>query len=140
MPKPPLPRELTDFLAQPNPAVIATLDADGSPHTAATWYLWEDGGAVVNMAESRKRLQHMREDPRVSLTVMGSGDAWYHHVTLRGRVSGLEDDAGLVHIDRLSRHYMGNDYGARDQGRVTAWIDVEWWHAWDMGQPWTPVD
>ena len=82
MPKPPLPPELDRFLAQPNPAVIATLRPDGSPHTAATWYLWEGGRVLVNMDESRKRLDYLRSDPRASITVMGQ-ENWYYHVSLR---------------------------------------------------------
>ena len=35
MPKPPPPPEFNEYLAQPDPSVIATLDADGGPHTAA---------------------------------------------------------------------------------------------------------
>jgi hypothetical protein len=56
MPKPPLPHEFAEFLSQPNPSVIATLQQDGSPHTAATWYLWEDGrppGRVLDWLADR---------------------------------------------------------------------------------------
>ena len=88
MPKPPLPPELDQFLAQPNPAVIATLRPDGSPHTAATWYLWEGGRMLVNMDESRKRLDYLRSDPRASITVMGQ-ENWYYHVSLSGRAISL---------------------------------------------------
>jgi PPOX class probable F420-dependent enzyme len=135
MPKPPLPQELEDFLKQPNPSVIATLRPDGSPHSAATWYLWVDGRVLVNMDESRKRLDHLRRDPRVSITVLGK-DEWYRHVTLTGRAT-LEDDTQLEDIDKLSRHYMGDAYSQRDRGRVSAWIEVEEWHSWEYGHPWT---
>jgi nitroimidazol reductase NimA-like FMN-containing flavoprotein (pyridoxamine 5'-phosphate oxidase superfamily) len=65
MPKPPLPPEIDEFLKEPNPAVIATLQSDGSPNTVATWYLWENGRVLVNMDEGRKRLKFMRRDPHV---------------------------------------------------------------------------
>jgi PPOX class probable F420-dependent enzyme len=140
MPKPPLPRELTEFLARPQPAVIATLQQDGTPHTAATWYVWdEDGRVLVNMASTRKRLDHLRRDPRVSLTAMGADD-WYRHVTLRGRMTNIEDDPDLSGIDRLCRHYLGRPYSARDQKRINGWIEVEQWHAWVHGQTWRPED
>jgi hypothetical protein len=77
MPKPPLPPDLVAFLAEPNPSVIATIRPDGSPHTAATWYLWVDGRVLVNMDEGRRRLEHVRQEPRVSITVLGRAD-WYH--------------------------------------------------------------
>ena len=107
MPKPPLPAELDEFLQRPNPAVIATLKPDGAPHTVATWYLWEGGRILVNMDEGRARLEYLRRDPRVSLTVI-DGDDWYRHVSLRGRVVSLEDDTDLAEIDRLSQRYRAS--------------------------------
>jgi PPOX class probable F420-dependent enzyme len=136
MPKPPLPSELQQFLAAPNPSVIATVRPDGSPHTAATWYDWEDGRALVNMSDSRKRLDNLRANPHVSLTVLGQGDDWYHQVTLRGRVVSLEPDPDLEGIDRLAKRYTGQPYPRREQSRVSAWIEVDWWYGWAMGQPW----
>src|SRR5689334_14059148 len=136
MPKPPLPEELEQFLTRPNPAVIATLQPDGTPHTAATWYLWENGRVLINMDESRRRLEYLKADPRVSITVIGQ-DNWYRHVTLRGRIAAIDADEGLGDIDRLSRHYTGGPYPERERRRVSAWIEVERWHSWVGGRPWT---
>jgi PPOX class probable F420-dependent enzyme len=135
MSKLPLPKALEEFLSQPNPSVIATLTADGSPHTVATWYVWDNGRILVSMDEGRKRLDHLRTDPRVSITVMDRED-WYRHVTVRGHVGSLDADPELEDIDRLSRHYTGHPYPARDRARVSAWIEVDAWHAWDRGRPW----
>ena len=135
MPKPPLPPTLDAFLKSPNPCVIGSAQPDGSPHTAATWYLWEGGRALVNMDATRKRLEHMRSDPRVSLTVLGA-ETWYQQVTLIGRVAEFAEDTDLEGIDRLSTHYMGQAYSGRDQQRVNAWIEVESWYAWNGGQYW----
>ncbi len=130
MPKPPIPDELQALLREPNPAVIATLTPDGAPHSVATWYLWEpDGRVLVNMDASRARLEYIRADPRVSLTVLDAED-WYRHVSVFGRVVSIEPDEGLQGIDRLSQHYRGQPYKTRDRPRVNAWIEVERWHAW----------
>jgi PPOX class probable F420-dependent enzyme len=123
------------MLANPNPAIIGTVTPDGAPNTVATWYLWEDGRVLVNMDEGRRRLEYLRANPRVSLTVL-DGDEWYRHITLHGRVT-LVDDTDLVDIDRLSTHYMGNPYSQRDRGRVSGWIEIDSWHAWYGGRPWT---
>jgi PPOX class probable F420-dependent enzyme len=129
MPKPPLPAELDALLREPNPATISTLKPDGSPHSVATWYLWEDGRILVNMDHSRARLDYIRKDPRVAVTVLDGGD-WYRHVSLFGRVASIEPDEGLRDIDRLSQHYRGAPYRNRDSPRESAWIEVEKWHAW----------
>jgi PPOX class probable F420-dependent enzyme len=130
MPKPPLPPEYDALLREPNPSVIGTLMPDGSPHTVATWYLWEDGRVLVNMDEGRARLAWMRRDPRVSLTVLMQDD-WSKHISLRGRViEFVGGEQGLDDIDRIARHYTGRPYPIRDQGRVSAWIEISAWHAW----------
>jgi PPOX class probable F420-dependent enzyme len=129
MSKPPLPEAAVAMLRRPNPAVIATLRSDGQPVSAATWYLWDDGRVLVNMDEGRKRLDHIRNDPRVSLTVLDKDD-WYTHVTLIGHVAEMRDDEDLADIDRLSRHYLGQPYAQRDRRRVSAWIEIERWHGW----------
>ncbi|GGK70267.1 PPOX class F420-dependent oxidoreductase [Streptomyces flaveus] len=130
MSKPPLPEAAVVVLKKPNPAVIATVRSDGQPVSTATWYLWEDDGRVlVNMDEGRKRLDHMRNDPRVTLTVLDEGN-WYTHITLIGRVVDLRDDEGLADIDRLCQHYGGRPYPQRDRARVSAWIEIDRWHGW----------
>ncbi|MFC0003814.1 PPOX class F420-dependent oxidoreductase [Micromonospora siamensis] len=129
MSKPPLPDAAVAMLRKPNPAVITTLRAGGQPVSAATWYLWEDGRILVNMDEGRRRLEHVRNDPRVSLTVLDEA-GWYTHLSVVGHVVELRPDEGLADIDRLSRHYTGNDYPRRERGRVSALIEIDRWHGW----------
>ena len=83
---------------------MATVRADGSPHSVATWYDWVDGLILLNMDASRARLGHLRRDPRVSLTVLDK-DSWYSHVSLTGVVDRLVDDPELADIDRLALRY-----------------------------------
>jgi PPOX class probable F420-dependent enzyme len=129
MPPTPVPPEIEEFLRRPNPAVVGTLRPDGSPHTVPTWYAWEDGLVLLNMAESRLRLRFMRRDPRVSLTVL-DGASWYRHVSLLGRVVRIEDDPDLTDIDRLAVRYTGKPFRHRDEKRVSAWVEPERWHRW----------
>ena len=138
MSKPPLPDEAVAMLKKANPAVITTLRPDGQPVSTPTWYLWDDGRVLVNMDEGRKRLEHIRRDPRVSLTVLDEV-GWYTHISIIGRVAETRPDEGLADIDRLARQYLGNDYPMRDRDRVSAWIEIERWHGWgtlkDNSQP-----
>jgi PPOX class probable F420-dependent enzyme len=137
VPRVPVPSELSVFLSRPNPAVIATLRADGSPHTVSTWYDWVDGRVLVNMDESRMRLGHLRRDPRAALTAMDADD-WYRHVSLIGRVVSIEPDAKLADIDKLAVRYTGKPFRGRQAKRVSAWLEPERWHAWSGGGAWDP--
>ena len=100
----------------------------GAPVSVATWYLWEDGRILLNLDGERKRLDHMRADPRVSLTVLDS-ESWYRHISVQGTVT-LSPDEDLSEVDRLAIHYTGKPYRNRERTRVSAWLDIESYHAW----------
>ena len=132
MPKPPLPSIVRDLLKQPNPAVIAANRPDGQPVSVATWYLLEDDDRIlINMDAGRRRLSYLRDDPRVSLTVLSEGN-WGTHVSVQGRVVDLSPDVELAGIDRLAQHYTSGSYPVRNRDRVNGWIDIEFWHAWQL--------
>lgn len=57
MPRAPVPPDVDEFLRRPNPAIVASLRRDGSPHTVATWYAWEENRVLLSMDESRLRLR-----------------------------------------------------------------------------------
>ncbi|GCD42585.1 PPOX class F420-dependent oxidoreductase [Streptomyces paromomycinus] len=129
MSKPPLPQEAVAVLEKANPAVITTLRSDGQPVSTATWYLWDDGRVLVNMDEGRRRLEHLRNDPRVTITVLDES-SWYTHISIIGRVTEFREDKDLTDIDRLAHHYLGDAYPQRDRARVSAWIEIDRWHGW----------
>ena len=120
------------MLSAPNPAVITTLRSDGQPVSVATWYVMDDDRVLVNMDAGRKRLDYLRSDPRVSLTVLKQGD-WYTHVSVQGRVGPVVEDEGLGDIDRLSQHYTGHAYGNRESPRVSTHLIIDRWHGWNSG-------
>jgi PPOX class probable F420-dependent enzyme len=124
------PPELLEFLRRPNPCVVATVRPDGELHTAATWYDVEaDGSLLLNMDASRRRLGHMRADPRVALTILDAGD-WYSHLSVIGRVREIRPDPDLVDIDRLSRRYTGAPYEDRGRDSWTAIVEIGRWYSW----------
>lgn len=101
--------EVDAFLARPNHAVGPSLSRDGSPHTAPTWYDWEQGRLLLSMHESRLRPRFMRRDPRVALTALDHKD-WSRHVSLLGRIGSLEEDVDLRDVDRLALRYTGERF------------------------------
>jgi hypothetical protein len=62
------------------------------------------------------------------------GESWYTHVSVIGRVTELVDDTELADIDRIARHYTGKPYANRDNKRVSAWIEIDVWHAWNVSE------
>jgi PPOX class probable F420-dependent enzyme len=129
----PLPDKIRDLLAQPNPAVMGTIAADGRPVTVGTWYLLEpDGTILLGLDAQRARLNHLRRDPRISLTALAKDD-WYTHVSVQGRAASIVDDEGLHDIDRLCEHYTGHPYANRKRRRVSVHVEIDRWHGWSGG-------
>jgi hypothetical protein len=87
----------------------------------------------VNMDRARRRLEYLRNDPRVTLTMLAKSD-WYIHVSVQGTMVDIGDDEDLAGIDRLSQHYTHRPYPTRDRGRVNGWVVVESWHGWRHGK------
>mgnify|MGYP001041597581 CR=1 FL=1 len=137
MPLAPLPDELVEFLKRPHAAVISTVRSDGAPYSAATWYDWEDGRVLLNLDESRRRLEYLRGDPRVAVTAMQE-DAWYKQVSVMGEVVSVEPDRDLRDIDRLAVRYTGSPFARRDQPRWSVWVRVDRWFGWNGGAAWPP--
>lgn len=135
MPASPLPDDVLALLRQPNPAVMATVAADGRPVTVATWYLLTDDGRILlTLDAGRARLKHLRTDPRVSLTALAKDD-WYTQVSVQGRVVSIEDDTDLRGTDRVARHYLGQPYPDRVRPRVVAVVEIDRWHGWGAVKP-----
>lgn len=130
MPAMPLPPAIETLVRAANPAVVASVRANGTPHSAATWYDWEDGRVLLNMDESRLRLRFLRQNPAVSLTILDHAN-WYRHLTLVGHIEAMHEDVGLRDIDRLAQRYVGSPYPERGHRRITAWMRVMSWHGWD---------
>jgi hypothetical protein len=90
------------------------------------------------MDEGRKRLEHMRHDPRVALDLLDES-GWYTHVRTTGHVEELREDTELADIDRLARQYTGRPYPRRDRRWISAWIAGDGWYRWgalkDSSQP-----
>jgi hypothetical protein len=128
------PTALEAVLGQPNPAVLGFVRPDGKPNTVATWYQWENGRALVNVDEGRRRLEYLRENPSVSLTVL-DGDSWDRHIALHGRRMTREGDPSSA-TSNAARATTAEPYAQRDRGRLSGWIQIESWLAWNDG-PWT---
>ena len=129
MPAAPLPPELVAFLARPHHAVVGTVRVDGSPVTTACWYgLQDDGRILLTMDRGSHRLQHLRAEPRVALTVLGVD--WYNQLSILGHAVEFREDTGLADIDGLSRNYVGEPYEDREYEGVSVFVAIERWHTW----------
>ncbi|MDR2988243.1 MAG: PPOX class F420-dependent oxidoreductase [Nocardiopsaceae bacterium] len=90
-----------------NYAVLATVNADGSPQTSAMWVGRDGDDLLFSTIEGRVKHRNMVRDPRVSVTILDAADP-ENYVELRGRVS-MTPDIGRKVDTQLSWKYDGQD-------------------------------
>ncbi len=99
-----------------NYAVLATVNADGSPQTSAMWVGRDGDDLLFSTVEGRVKHRNMLRDPRVSVTVIDAADP-ENYVELRGLVS-MTHDIGRQVDTWLSWKYDGKDPGTDKPGAV----------------------
>lgn len=93
-----------------NPAVLATVNADGSPQTSVVWVGREGDDVVISTAAGRRKDVNLRRDPRASLLVIAKDDP-DEYVEIRGTASVAEDPGRALAV-RLAEVYEGDGAGA----------------------------
>lgn len=93
------------LLDDPNPAVLATINADGSPQTSVIWVGRDGDELVISSAAGRRKDLNIRRDPRVSLSVYDPRDPELY-AEIRGRAT-VTEDIGRALAVRLAESYMG---------------------------------
>jgi PPOX class probable F420-dependent enzyme len=96
-----------EFLQHPYVGVVTTLRKDGSPHATIVWVDVEDSTPTFNTAVGRAKERHLRENPKLSLTVVDPQDS-YKWISITGTAE-LTTDGADPQIDRLAKKYLGKD-------------------------------
>ncbi len=99
-----------------NYAVLATVNPDGSPQTSVVWVGRDGTDLLFSTVAGRVKHRNMVRDPRVSVTVIDSGDP-ENYVEVSGRVT-ITPDVGRRLDTQLSWKYDGKDPGEDRPGAV----------------------
>ncbi len=93
----------------PNPAVLATVNPDGSPQTSVVWVGRDGDDLVIPSQAGRRKETNIRRDPRVSITVYDRADPG-KYAEVRG-VATVTEDIGRQLAVRLDEEYDGPGAG-----------------------------
>jgi PPOX class probable F420-dependent enzyme len=91
------------------PAVLGTVNADGSPQTSVVWVGRDEDELLVSTAAGRRKERNVRRDGRVSLTVYDPVDP-LRYVEVRGTAT-VTEDVGRELAVRLAERYEGPGAG-----------------------------
>lgn len=112
----PLSESVLRLVDGKNYAVMATVNADGSPQTSVVWVGRDGDDLLFSTVAGRVKHRNMMRDPRVSVSVIDWVDP-ENYVELRGRVS-MTPDIGRQVDTQLSWKYDGKDPAEDRPGAV----------------------
>lgn len=90
-----------------NFATVATLNADGGPHTSVVWIMRDGDTVLFSVTAARRKAHNVARDPRISLTVFDTANP-YRSVDIAGTAELVADPEKAL-PRRLSRKYLGED-------------------------------
>lgn len=92
-----------------NPAVLATVNPDGSPQTSVVWVGRDGDDVLISTAAGRRKDKNLRRDPRASLSIFDRNDP-LQYVEIRGTATVAEDEGRRLAV-ALAETYEGPGAG-----------------------------
>ncbi len=121
---------LAAFLAQPRIALLATLNAGGSPQISPIWYRYSDGRVTMSTTTETVKSRNILRDGRASLCVYSDPEG-LEYATLSGTATVIDDDSLWADTRAIvDRYELPDQAGARmrrleHQDRVILSMEVD---------------
>ncbi|MGH2767378.1 MAG: PPOX class F420-dependent oxidoreductase [Actinomycetota bacterium] len=104
------------LLRAPNIAHIATVGLRAAPHVTPVWIDFEGEDVIFNTAEGRQKVQNLRRNPAVTVSVLDPADPW-KVLVVQGRAVEITSEGADDHINELAKKYLNlQSYPFRQPG------------------------
>jgi len=87
-------------------ATLGTINADGSIHLTAVWYLFEDGRLFVATSSKSRKARNVAAQPKASLMVDGRKPELQRGVTASGKVEVITGKQSQEINRRIQGRYL----------------------------------
>src|SRR3954452_21039917 len=101
-----------EFLSRPIPAILSTVNPDGSPQQTVMWYRFIDDAFLFVMRTDRIKYRNIQHDPRASVMVVDPTNMW-RWLSAKGTFSVDDREPGAFYRG-LADHYLSGE-------RLQAW-------------------
>ncbi|HMK28382.1 MAG TPA: PPOX class F420-dependent oxidoreductase [Terriglobales bacterium] len=119
-----LSEQIIALIDNRNFAHLASVMADGSPHSAPVWLGREGQHILISTSSDSVKAKNTRRDPRVAISIVDLKDP-YTEVQLRGRVVEQRPDPELKYLDAVSQKYVGKPFPFRGEAQVALVIEID---------------
>jgi PPOX class probable F420-dependent enzyme len=120
-----LPKPLRTLLENKAYGHVVTLTARGQPRVTMVWMDVDGEEVLFNTAEGRNKINDLRRDPRVVVSVQ-DGNNPQAYAVFHGTARITEEGAD-AHIDKLAKRFLGVDKypGPSTEKRLIVRISVD---------------
>ena len=121
-----LPQSVKTLLLEKAYGHVVTSNGEGQPQVTMVWMDVDGDEVIFNTAEGRRKVQNLRRDPRIIVSVQDRNDPQAYavfHGKARITETGADD-----HIDKLAKRFLNVDkYPFRQPGekRLIVRISVD---------------
>jgi PPOX class probable F420-dependent enzyme len=121
-----LPQPIKMLLENKAYGHVVTLSANGQPRLTMVWMDVDGDEVLFNTAEGRKKLQDLRRDPRVIVSVQDLNNPQSYAV-FHGTARTITEQGARVHADTLAKRFLGLDTypGPPTETRMIVRINVD---------------
>jgi len=101
--------QMVEVITAGRVAHLTTLNPDGSPQMSVVWVGVDDGEIVIGHLMGGRKVQNIRRDPRVALTIEADGAnpvGMVHYLAIYG-TARLSDGGAPELLQRLAQVYVG---------------------------------
>jgi PPOX class probable F420-dependent enzyme len=117
--------EVDAWLSVPSVAVLSTVNADGSPHSACVWFAPTDAGIDIVTPPDSVKARNLRRDPRCTVVVPRDTDGGHGYALLQGRATVTERTG---EVERIAGRYLpteaARDFAAMPHVRAEVLVSV----------------
>jgi PPOX class probable F420-dependent enzyme len=106
-----IPDSIRELIATGPYAHLTTLNSDGSAQVTVVWVGIEENEFVVGHMAAHKKVQNIRRDPRVVMSMLGrrkNSMGLHEYLVIHGTARITEGGAAAL-LQRLAHIYMGPD-------------------------------
>jgi PPOX class probable F420-dependent enzyme len=121
-----LPQPIRTLLEDKAYGQVVTLNAKGQPRVTMVWMDVDGDEVLFNTAEGRKKVQDLRQNPRVAVSVQDLNNPQSYAV-FYGMARTISEKGARAHIDKLTKRFLGLDTypGPPTETRLIVRISVD---------------
>ena len=104
------PKDITEFLLEPNFMILSEHNPDGSVHSTIVWYEFDPKSSEfrISITKERVKYKNILQDSRVTFLIPDTGNM-YRYVQIQGEVVDITKEDAYEFLDSESKRYLNKD-------------------------------